>query len=90
MRINGLLTTWYHRATGSRFLNDSFWALSGNVAGKGLALVAGIVVARLLGRDLFGEYGLIKSTLIGISILSTFGLGYTATKFVAEIRTSEP
>lgn len=63
---------------------DSSWALFGNVVGKGLSLVAGIVVARFLGKDLFGEFGTIKNTLTYIAIVSTFGFGYSATKFVAE------
>jgi O-antigen/teichoic acid export membrane protein len=64
--------------------------LLGNVIGKGLALVAGIIVARFLGRDIYGEYGMIRNTLLSISLFSTFGLGYTATKFIAEYRNSNP
>ncbi|MFV0536925.1 MAG: oligosaccharide flippase family protein [Dysgonomonas sp.] len=70
----------------SRILKDSFWAVFGNVIAKGLSLIAGIVVARLLGKDIFGEYGMIKNTLATMAIFSTFGLGYTATKYVAEFK----
>ena len=68
----------------SALFKDSFWALSGNVIGRGLALVASIVIARLLGKDIFGMYGLIRTTLLSVAVFSTFGLGYTATKFIAE------
>ena len=68
----------------SELFRDSFWALLGGVLGKGLSFVAGVVVARLLGSSVFGEYGIIRSTLTYIAIISTFGFGYTATKFVAE------
>jgi O-antigen/teichoic acid export membrane protein len=68
----------------SALFKDSFWALSGNVFGKGLALVASVCIARLLGRDVFGMYGLIRTVLLSIAVFSTFGLGYTATKFIAE------
>lgn len=68
----------------SQFLNDSFWALLGSVLAKGMTLVGAIVVARFLGKEIFGEYGTIRSTLMNIAIFSTFGLGYTATKFIAE------
>jgi len=74
----------------NKFITDSLWSLLGNVIGKGLALVAGIVVARFLGRDIYGEYGMIRNTLISISLFSTFGLGYTATKYVAGYRKSNP
>ena len=72
------------RALQSRLLNDSFWVLFGNSFGKGLALAAGIVVARFLGKEIYGEYGMIRNTLISIAVFSTFGLGFTATKYVSE------
>ena len=56
--------------------------------GKGLSLIAGIVVARFLGSSLYGEYGTIKSTLLMIAVFSSLGLGYSATKFIAESKTS--
>lgn len=72
------------RLLGSSLFKDSAWALIGNVLGKGLALLASILVARFLGKELFGMYGLIRTTLLSIAVFSTFGLGYTATKHIAE------
>ena len=66
------------------FLKDSSWALIGSVLGKGLSLLAGIAVARYLGKDVYGEYGIIKNTLFQIAVFSTLGLGYTGTRFVAK------
>lgn len=77
------------RLKGSRLLSDSFWSLLGNIVSKGLSLAAGIIVARLLGKELFGEYGIIKNTLMTIAVFSSFGLGYTATKYIAEFRTKD-
>lgn len=54
-------------------LKDSFWALLGNLIGKGLPFVAGIFVARLLGSESYGEFGLIKSSLISIALFSSLG-----------------
>ena len=68
----------------SPLFRDSVWSLAGSIVGRGLSLVAGILVARFLGREIYGEFGLIKTTLIYIEIFSTFGLGYTATKFLAD------
>lgn len=72
------------RAKSSSLFRDSSWALIGSAIGRGLSLLSGMAVARFLGSSAFGEYGLIKSTLLTIAIFSTFGLGYTATKFIAE------
>ena len=69
----------------SPLFKDSFWALLGSVLGKGLSLLAGILVARFLGKELYGQYGLIKNTLINISVFSTLGLGYTGTRYIAKV-----
>lgn len=75
-----------NKVNNNKLISDSLWSLLGNVFGRGLALIAGIIVARFLGKDIYGEYGAIRNTIITIGIFSTFGLGYTATKFVAELR----
>ncbi len=81
-----MITQIKNKLRNNQLAKDSFWALCGSILGKGLALVAGILVARFLGKDGFGEYGVIKNTLITIGMFSTFGLGYTATKYIAEYR----
>lgn len=74
----------------SSIAKDSFWALVGSVLGKGLSLVAGIVVARYLGKEVYGEFGMVKTTLLQIAMLSTFGLGFTVTRFVALFKKERP
>lgn len=74
----------------NQLISDSIWSLFGNIIGKGLALLAGIFVARLLGKDIYGEYGIIRNTILTIGIFSTFGLGYTATKYIAEFKFNAP
>lgn len=69
---------------------DSIWAIIGNISLRGLGLLGSIFVARILGSEIFGEYGAIKNTIVSIAIFSTFGLGYTATKFVADLSVDKP
>ena len=78
------------RLLNNNLLRDSFWALLGNFLGKGLVLIAGIVVARFLGNESYGEYGMIRNNLTMIAIFSSLGLGYTATKFIAEGKIHNP
>lgn len=79
-----------NRLLSSKLFKDSFWAVFGNGLGYGLMLVSGILIARLLGKDLYGEYGLIKTTLFQIAAFATFGLGYTSTRFVAKAKAENP
>lgn len=74
------------RLRGSALFKDSFWAVTGSVIGRGLALIAGIFIARFLGSEAYGEYGTIKNSLILIAMISSMGLGYSSTKFIAECK----
>lgn len=74
----------------SKLFKDSFWAVFGNGMGNAMLLVAGILIARLLGKDLYGEYGVVKTTMFHIAAFSTFGLGYTSTKFIAQYIKENP
>ena len=80
----------YSRLRDSRLFKDGFWALTGSVFGRGLSLISSIAIARFMGSEAYGEYGMIKESLLMIAIFSSFGLGYTATKFIAEIKDSQP
>ena len=80
---------WY-KICNSRFFKDSFWAVFGNGLGNVLLLLAGILIARLLGKDVYGEYGFVKTTMFHLAAFSTLGLGYTSTKFIAEYRAKNP
>ncbi len=70
----------------SKLLIDSFWSVLGNAIGYGFLFIAGVIVARILGKSLYGEYGMLKSIFTSIGMFSTFGLSYTGTKYVAELK----
>ncbi|WP_165750500.1 oligosaccharide flippase family protein [Cellulophaga sp. Z1A5H] len=85
-----MLNSLKEKITRNELLNDSFWAVFGNIFGKGLSLLSVILIARILGKDLYGEYGVIINTVISLTILGSFGLSYTSTKFVAELNRKDP
>ena len=67
----------------------AFWSLCGAVASR-LRCLASIFVARILGKESFGELGIIRSTVEMFGVLAGFALGTTATKHVAQYRRTEP
>ena len=75
---------------GSRLTRGVFWAMAGSVISRGLMLCATILVARILGKTVYGELGMIKSTVGMFGVFAGFGMGLTATKHVAEFRQSDP
>jgi O-antigen/teichoic acid export membrane protein len=73
----------------TRLQQSVLWSLLGNVIGQGSMLVINIIVARMLGRELFGEYSIIQSTLITLTLLAPLATGFIATKYVAEFRATD-
>ena len=63
---------------------NSFWAVFGNGIGNFLLLLSGIFIARELGKDLYGEYGFVKTTMFTMATFATLAIGNTSTKFIAE------
>jgi O-antigen/teichoic acid export membrane protein len=73
-----------------RLARGAFWSLFGGVASRALTLVSSIVVARLLGKEGYGEVGMVQSTIGLFGVFAGFGLGSTATKYIAEYRVKDP
>ena len=73
-----IISTLISKIKDSQIAKDSTWTVIGSAVSKCAAMVVGIIIARLLGVDAFGEYGMVKSTLFYIAVFSTFGLGSTA------------
>ena len=88
------LRTYKTRIEGSplgyRLAKGAFWSLAGSIISRGLGLLSGILVARMLGKYDFGRFGMIQSTVGMFSTFAGFGMGLTANKHVAEFRRTDP
>jgi O-antigen/teichoic acid export membrane protein len=73
-----------------RLARGAFWSLIGGVGSRALTLVSSIIVARLLGKEGYGEVGMVQSTIGLFGVFAGFGLGSTATKYIAEYRIKDP
>jgi O-antigen/teichoic acid export membrane protein len=73
-----------------RIAAGGFWIMTGAVAGKTIGLVTSVILARLLGKERLGEYGMVFSTVAMFQTFAGFGLGVTATKYVAQFRKEQP
>lgn len=75
---------------GSRISRGAFWSLVGAALSRSLGLLAAIASARLIGKAGFGELGVIQNTVNTFQVFAGFGLGVTATKYVAQLRYNNP
>lgn len=73
-----------------RIASGAFWSLAGAVIGQGLTVFASIVLARFLGTEQYGAYGIIQSTISTFAVFAAPVFGIAATKYVAELRNTDP
>lgn len=89
-----MLQQLYHRIKASdiarRMMSGAFWSFTGTALGKFCVLLTGIICARILGKEQFGELGMVRSTIGMFIILGAGGIGVTATKFISSYRQDEP
>jgi O-antigen/teichoic acid export membrane protein len=57
---------------------------------QGSTLLANIIAARILMKEGFGEFAIVQSTLLTLATLSQLATGYTASKHIAEYRSTSP
>jgi O-antigen/teichoic acid export membrane protein len=81
---------WADDSLRGRFTRGAVWSLIGALISQGSNLAASVITARLLGREQFGEYGMLQSTVGMFGVFAGMGLGLTATKYVAELRVTNP
>lgn len=74
----------------TRLARGAFWSLVGTLMLQALRMAAGVVTARILGRSVYGEYGMLNNTVGTFGLFAGLGLGITATKYVAEFRAKAP
>ena len=74
---------------GQRLAKGALWSLIGTMVARGLGLFSAIITARILGIKGFGEFGVILNTVGMFGVFAGFGLGLTATKYVAEYYISD-
>lgn len=84
--INSLYLRIKKSDIGKRIVSGAFWSFTGTALAKFFVLLAGIIVARILGKEEYGELGIIRSTVYMFVVFGTVGLGLTATKYISEFR----
>jgi len=90
MNVKNIIDRFSTSQLAHRLVKGTFWVVLGSVISRGLTFVATVIVARLLGKNIYGELGMIQSTVGMFGVLAGFGLGLTATKHVAEYREKDP
>ena len=73
----------------SKIFSYGTWILFGNLFSKAVFLLATIIIAHFLGKEEYGQFGIIKSTILMFSMFAGIELGITATKFISQYRKTD-
>lgn len=73
-----------------KFVGGGAWSVLGTTCSRGGVVAGNIIAARLLGRERFGEFAIIQSTIAMLVVVAGAGVGSTAAKYVAELRYTDP
>jgi len=85
-RCEGLWLRLEASPLGERLVRGTFWSVSGTMVSRALGLAAAVLAARIVGKMVYGELGIIQSTVGMLGTLAGFGMSTTTSKFVAELR----
>lgn len=79
-KIESILVTDLNK----KIFSHTFWILSGNIISKTLLLIATILMTKYMGKEEYGQFGIIKSTILMFAIFAGMEMGITATKYISQ------
>ena len=69
-----------------RFASGTVWSFLAGFTHNVAFLIIGFLLSHILGQYSYGQYGMVRSTINMFIVFSSFALGTTATKYVAQYR----
>lgn len=74
----------------ARLARGIAWTTAGTLIGYGLTLTANVILARVLGRTEYGEFGVVWQVVMTFSVFAAPTFGVMTTRYVAELRRVDP
>jgi|GEM_PF-146220 len=65
------------------------WTFFSTIVFRSIIFLTSVCVARILNREGFGEFGMVRATIDMFVAFAGFGLGLTTTKFIAEYKLND-
>lgn len=78
-----------HSPLARRFLGGAVWSVAGAIISSGITLAMMMFLAHLLGKETYGQFVVIQSTLGMVGVFAGFGIGAAATRYAAELRSRD-
>lgn len=79
-----------HNSFRRSLVSGAFWSLVGEIGLRSLTVLAGIIVARILGKSIYGQWGVIMGAAVMFGSLGGLGMATAAAKYIAELKENDP
>jgi EPS I polysaccharide export inner membrane protein EpsE len=79
-----------YSAISQRFFIGATWSLVGAFFSQVIILLGTLLLARIFGKETYGQFVLIQSTVNTVGVFSGFGIGATATRYIAALKEIDP
>ncbi len=73
----------------ARFAKGVTWNIVSSLSTQGSVFLTNVFIANIIGKEVFGEFGMIQNTVLIVAGIAQMATGVTATKYVAEFRSSD-
>jgi O-antigen/teichoic acid export membrane protein len=73
----------------ARLITGITWHLAAVAFTQGSTFAINIVVANILGRQLFGEYAIVRTTVLTLTAVAPLATGYTAARYASMFRSTD-
>lgn len=73
-----------------RVVKGVLWSAGLSFATQAASFIMSFLLARVLGKQTFGEWGMIQTTIGSVAQIAQLSMAVTATKYVAELRHKDP
>lgn len=73
-----------------RITRGVFWNFLSTAFTQGVTFGVNILVARFLGKQLFGQFSLLQTTVVAAALLTSMAMGGTVNKYVAQFSSTDP
>lgn len=83
MSVREPIKQFIDKARKSNLAKDSFWSVFGNAVSMLILMICGIIIARVVGKEIYGQYGTAKNLMTSFASLAAFGFGYSSTKLIS-------
>lgn len=72
-----------------RFFKSTSWALFGTMVAKGSLMLTWFLIGRILEKEQYGEFGIIRSNIDSFAVFGSFGISLIGNSLVSKLRDTQ-